>query len=330
MGKVARIQKSNKIKPYSKYANLAAGVAGIAAKVAERYANSATGTGSSNGTTGTGVTTQNDAKVVYKNRTKKLSRKAKAKVTFARKVKAVMQSKQAPQTVLVNNTMSSAATAAPQQYREAHLGGWHGTGDGASISGCADLFYTFDGNPDVTADKQGKIEIHTAHFDATFSSPTDNTKTLEIDVYEVVHRKFDLRSNLLSVYADADNETLKIDPSKSSISIFSRGATPFDFPVAAKNGHIVMKKTKYLLTGGQAFTYQMSIQKRKTISYEQMKVQEQSSFFWPNYTRSLFILTKATDGSNITGAELVVACTRKYKYALIPLEESNAQDNIVP
>lgn len=238
---------------------------------------------------GIGITTQHDVRRVYRKRSMP-RRKKRGWKNFVNKVNAVDEKDLGTQTFLFNTAVSAAVVTDAQILLSAALysdksstATW--LNDLRQMSG---KFNT--GNPtaaaDLTVQNTTKIIFKSAVLDITIRNMSDNGSgtlldiPLEVDVYEITMSRGEDDS---SVVADTDlqsflrrgsDDTLQIGGGTNvanDLSIDVRGATPWECPQALSMYRMkILKKTKYFLSSGQTFTYQMRDPKRHVMSYAKM------------------------------------------------------------
>lgn len=119
---------------------------------------------------------------------------------------------------------------------------------------------------------QRKYVFKSCVLDITFRAPASfpigttggnqvmvpNTK-IEFDLYEVVYKQDAEKDTFEALWDAADAQTPVVRPNppvaNASISRVDVGATPFQFPELCRT-ITILKKTKYFIDPGQAFTYQ--------------------------------------------------------------------------
>lgn len=238
---------------------------------------------------GIGVTTQHDVRRVYRKKTMP-RRKKKGWKSFINKVNAVDEKDLGTQTFLFNTSVTTSTQTDNQLLLSAALYSDKSTA-GTWLNDIRTMSSKFNtGNPtaaaDLTVQNTTKIIFKSAVLDITIRNMSSNDVgtlldiPLEVDVYEMTMSRGEDDS---SVVADTDlqtflrrgsDDTLQIGggtTAANDLSIDVRGATPWECPQALSMFRMkILKKTKYFLSSGQTFTYQMRDPKRHVMSYAKM------------------------------------------------------------
>lgn len=269
---------------------------------------------------GAGVTQQYDKSAQYTY--KKMPYRKKAK--YVRKVKnfkSLQLQQLACQIFIRNATLTGGAAAALQGATAIHLCGMNQS----SETGGDDMLALCDRSaPEIGVDvpfsdprkastTNSSFIIDSAILDITFRNTGLNG--LEVDVYHIMyHKDYENFPGLGSLLANGqipDGNTSSVE----NITITNRGVTPFDFPLATKQGLKVLKKTKYFVPTGNTFTYQLKNRKNKTINTRDIKSGD-SQFRKAYLTESLLFVGKTVVGSEGEGT-WAIGATRRYAYRIL-------------
>jgi len=291
---------------------------------------------------GQGVTVQHDARTIY--RSKRMPRRRrKIWKRFTNKVHAVAEKDMGSRTVVFNYADVFTNTT----------GGNHGVAymalyPGASDTGTTGKVWLNDltnmsgyentGNPTaaagITIDNNTKWVFKSAILDITFrnsstlnvggvQTPASEAK-LEVDVYEFISGKVwqdtgSTSQTAVDAFGKGSSNTLNIGGAGTGIDISTRGATPWDIPMALGYYKIkILRKTKYFVNNGDTFTYQIRDPKRRVMMQESM--QRIGGPNVPRWTRHLLVIFKLVPGLTVGSApatyteSLTFGLTRKYFY----------------
>lgn len=283
-------------------------------------------------TSGQGVTSQYDRKLIYRKKRmprfkKKLWRKFKNKVT------AVSTKTLGSNTVVRNNLIQFDFGLTPTNltkqlvfqlalYPMQNTGGVDYLNDLSSI--CTN---------DSRVKNSTKLIFMSGILDLTIRPQTlrgtenvNPTLSAEIDIYEMSMSGAtgitNEASSLLDAFVKADTDTDKIPGSAVSLTLDSRGATPWDLPEALSQHRIkIWKKTKYFLSSEQTMTYQVRDPKTHIFTQDQLP-SGTTSVTKPGMTKYLLIIAKPIPGYSYPGAgnndilRVNVGVTRKYLYKI--------------
>lgn len=237
------------------------------------------------------LTTQYDARRLY--RYKRMPRrKRRAWVRFTRKVKAVTNLL-ANQYLSYTSTANQSPSAGSQAFGYALLYGVNGVTPG---HGNDDLFKIY---PDLgfAAIEQFKLHFKSATLDAEWSTPTTNTSSVTLDIYEVMCRK-DIAASTANNLSDLFFEGIAaLSPTPGSGFVLSAtqvGVTPFMSKLFCQNVKI-LSKTRVLMSPGQTCHREVRDPKNRTIQWTDQMNHIMSKAGW---TRGFFWVAEAvTDGS---------------------------------
>lgn len=269
---------------------------------------------------GKGITTQFDRNTQYvKNRMPRYKRKQW--VRFCRKVDAVISKKLGTRTVIFNDQLGVTIPNTAQQILTTCLYGFDGATDSATNCGSRDVLTILNNDPTITKTGtppinpvNGKITFKSAIMDLTISNnPAEQNGPLEVDIYEIHHKKFIQNTTLQGSFVDGESNTTPISGAGVGVSLQVRGATPFDVPMTmSQDGLTIYKKTKYFIPVNGTVTYQ--IRDPRNIQLSADNLNGNSGFAWPGKTRSLLIVAKNVVGFNQASNSIAIGVTRKYSY----------------
>jgi len=288
---------------------------------------------------GQGVTVQHDARQIYRKKSMPRRRK-KVWKRFVRKIHAVAEKELGSRMVVFNKT-NEFTNATNGNHGIAYLGIY--TANGTSDSWMSDLNQISalenPTNPTFalgsTVYDTTKFLFQSAVLDVTFrntsyTNGTPNTLNsackLEVDVYEILSGRewtdaSATNSSINSALSRGATLQLNIGGTGTALSTSLRGATPFEFPAALGYYRMkILKKTKYFVSNGDTFTYQIRDPRRRVIYQERMEQIEGGNL--PRWTRHLFIVFKAVPGIIVSASTgdtteaLSIGMTRKYFYKI--------------
>lgn len=272
---------------------------------------------------GQGVTNQYDKKLVYRKR--RMPRYKKRRwIKYCKKVNAVAEKDLGTKTVVFSDAVqTSNSTDANNGLSFAYLYG--------AVSGTAyinDLNSIVDAENALSgANATGKLLFQSGVLDVTIqNSSYYNTNveggTLELDIYELTGSKRFLDGSsgrdILGVFSQAASITPAVGgaPLTTSLALTNRGVTPFDLPQAmTEYGIKIWKKTKFILSFGQACTYQVRDPRRHVV--DKAAIDRQLGSNWPGMTRILLIVFKLLPydiSRTAPVAQITMGVTRKYMY----------------
>lgn len=280
-----------------------------AARVGYRAYKSYTRTKAKRATSSPGVTTQHDTKTIYRKK-RMPRRKRKQWAKFSNKVNAVIDSAHATKTMLINNTDALTATAGSQLFASYNIYGMNGT-NGAGTRGNADLV-TVAAN--ITNYK--KMVYKSAILDLTFTNTS--IFPIEMDVYHVRYNNEHEANTPLATFTNAANNTL-VTTGTTSLGVTSRGATPWDFPLALSIARItIVKKTKVFLGPGNCSTYQIRDPRNHGITKYDINNQTAGyNYVKPGITQGVIVIAKNVAGYQASATGMSIGCTQKYSYTYI-------------
>lgn len=265
------------------------------------------------------TTTQHDYRTQY--RKKKMPRYKKRRwLKFQKKVRAVSEKETGTTTVVRNATLDTqTASSGTQQYQTPTLYGMNGT-NFTSSAGNDDIAIILQADNRLTAN--GKMKFTSAVMDITFRnvavSEVNPGSDMELDLYEVMYYDQTKETNAHAIFEQAELATPILAPTSgtnANLTMLSRGATPFDFPLAIKAGKIqIMKKTKVFLAIGNTTTYQFRDPRTHIVGYNEWS--DTTGFVKRKVTRGLIAVFKPVVGS-ANACRLLAGTTRTYRYHVI-------------
>lgn len=306
-----------------------------------------TGTGSRNRTTsGRGITNEYDRKLIYKRRRMPRRRKKLWK-KFVSRVHAASEKDLGSRTILRNERFDEAysytgASTGSQGLVNVALYPCRSAATKTYLDDLNQIFINELASVPVIG-STGKLVFKSAILDMTVcnTSALDITDpqnpapaSLEVDVYEIgAGRRFDknayipANADLLNIFGEANIDTPPVSVGNQQIALSTRGATPWDLPSALSEYRIkIYKKTKFFLSAGQTFTYQMRDPKRHVIDLQRINSSNPTANL-PGLTRWLLLIFKPTpctrtdSDTNPDIIRLSVGVTRKYLYKVVQQNE---------
>lgn len=281
---------------------------GRAVQTAVSRSSTATQTTSKRNYSAPGVTSQYDAKLVYRKR--RMPRwKKRAWRKFSRKTNAVIEKGLGNRIVLYNNADDVTSAGNFQGFSTWTIYGLNGT-DIAANRGNKDVSDVFA----TASTSASKLIFKSAILDITMTNKgTNNTFGLEVDLYHVVYWNECGKPNFNDVHAASVAETGML-PGKGALSLVNRGCTPFDLPQLLRKTRMrILKKMKYFLGPNEAATYQIRDSRNRRISGANLG-SINTEFIQPGMTQGLLIVHKPVAGYQASAGILSVGCTRKYSF----------------
>jgi len=268
---------------------------------------------------GQGVTNQHDKSVQYRKKT--APRRIKKKARRSRKSHEWNLLKDlAPQSCIRNSTITGtfAAGNTDQYAVSACIYGLNGSADSVNQAGYQDVSIILNADPQTDGAFE-KCIFSTAILDLTFTNTALVQHTLEVDVYEIVFTRQNSGVTLISDYNAAFAATPSTGGGVAVSNFNSRGITPFEAPLASAQGYKVMKKTKYFVSAGNCFTYQIKDKSNKWLTGHQWKNSAAASEAqWRWKTRNLLFIAKPITGTPAANAgSFSIGATRKYMYKVL-------------
>lgn len=266
------------------------------------------------GVSGIGVTNQYDRSQVYRKKRMPL-RKRRQWRKFVKKVGAVTEKDFGTNTIVRNSVGFGQAVSGSQGLIDVTLYGKDGTNTSTSF-GNSDLKDIYAN--DLNTVPSSKFKFCSAVMDVTCVNNSTSTEVnantgLEVDVYEISYRKVASASSLSVMLAS--NSAQLINSGNPTLAITDRGVTPFDLPdVLSRYGITIHKKTKFFISKGQQFTYQ--IRDPKSYTWQKDFIDDGNDDFQiANVTKSLAIIYKGLpDPLYAMTPVLNIGVTRKYMY----------------
>lgn len=296
-----------------------------------------------NTTSGVGVTTQHDARLIYRKRTMPAFKK-RAWKGFVRKVNAVSEKELGNRTVVFNisearNNTTSGNCADGAFYLYPFVSTTSYANDIANVSGFEN---TLDPTAaaGVTIDPSSKYLFQSAVLDLTVrntskgngGTATENPR-MELDVYEITMSRdkgnYNV-NNFLEVLNTNVTTTRSIGGGGTEIIRNQRGVTPWELSFAlSRFGLKIWKKTKYTLSQGETFTYQVRDPKRYQITRNELSTV--NGFNRRGMTRIIYMQGKLVPGLTVGSAvdtyteSFTVGLTRKYMYKVEGVNDDRTQ-----
>lgn len=269
---------------------------------------------------GLGVTQQYDRNVQYVR--KSAPRRIKKRARKSRKNHEWNLIKDlGSNSVLRNSTIGGSWTAGTttQFSCAAALYGLRGTADGATECGFRDVLTIVGTDPGIDAQNE-KFMFTTGIMDITYTNTSVVQFTQEVDVYEIIFTGRNSGPTLVTDY----NAAFDLTPAHSlggvAVDNFApRGITPFECPLASARGYKVIKKTKYFISAGNCFTYQIKDKGNKWLHGHNLQNAEANfEAQWRYKTRNVLFIAKPITGTPVANAgSFSIGVTRKYLYKTI-------------
>lgn len=267
---------------------------------------------------GSGVTTQYDAKTVYRRKSMPKGKKKRWR-KFVKKVHAAQDSSVATRSVILNNALQIGGTGnTTQAVGVISLYGWRGVTSVDAV-GSRDIqnITTRDAQMDEVSEK---YKFTTGILDITGNNLGGSP--LEVDIYEIIYtgRSVLNNDNLALEYTqhltNTPTQPAGTGGAMAAPTIFTRGWTPFNCSLASIKGFKIIKKKKYLLAEGNTFTYQIRDSKSHWFDGVENQGTNGGEFAKRYVTKMLFIIAKPVTGAISDEYELQVGCTRSYHYKI--------------
>lgn len=281
-------------------------------------------------TSGQGVTSQYDKKVIYRKRYMPRYKKRRWR-KFKNRVLAVSTKSLGSNTVVRNSLIQSTLALIPgndvvQNFVQLAL---YGVRSGSDWLNDLNEIST-----DTRLSATSKIIFQSAVLDITMraqSIPSSGIATgnpsigLEVDVYEIIWNgptgQIGEANNLEGAFNVGATDTAVIPGQTNALVPTNRGWTPFDANAALSQHRIkILKKTKYFLSAEQTATYQIRDPKSHIFSKDSIPGGDSTN--WPGITRWIWIQWKPIPGYNYIlspnndQARLNIGVTRKYMYKI--------------
>lgn len=262
---------------------------------------------------GQGVTSQYNSTTVYRKR--RVSRRKRARFVKRFKLHQAMTMKSfGLRSVTLNDRWSAESSVGLDQVARTAVALYGGTS--TSGRGFSDVGSLFSGVANTTAEEMTTttdLHFSSAVLDVTVTNTAAYPS--EIDVYEIwVWRgqATTASQDIIAAFDDAaTQQTTLTGYSQPDISM--RGVTPFEMPNFFKAyGARIIKKKKYLISAGNAFTYQLRDPRNHKVN--RTMVSETSSWVVPGMTKCLVIQSKIIPGYPDTTAKVNVGATRTYRW----------------
>lgn len=289
--------------------NYARGIA-TAARMGFRAYRSYTKTNTKRGSSGVGVTSQHDAKTIYRKK-RMPRRKRKAWGKFSKKVHAVLDKSTGTKTHLKNNVDALSAATGSQVFATYNMYGMNGA-DLLGSRGNADLVAIFSNY--INADK---LILKSAVLDITIEN-TNSVEPIEVDIYHVRYNNEHEANTPLATFINGASNAV-VPSGKTAVSILDRGASPFDIPLALSIGRItIVKKTKVFLGVRNSTTYQIRDPRNRMVTKYDINNQTTGyNYVKPGMTQGIILIAKNTPGGAGATTFMSVGCTTKYSYGIL-------------
>lgn len=294
-------------------------VASLARLAVRKWRSRTTTKQKSKNTSEPGVTNEYQVKTIYRRR--RMPRYKKKKwVSFYKKTSAVIDSRLATKTMLINDAYDVTNVINEQTFSAYMLYGLYGQDKNG-----------FAGNSDVARVLQNYPVTSTAIFKSAIMDMTlvnKGTISLEVDLYHVVFWKKNNDKNFDDTVTRAVAET-DLTAGTTTLSLKTRGATPFDIPqIMRQTGMKILKKIKYFLGAGNCATYQIrdARNRRFPTSALPANLAVNEEFILPGWTQGIIVVHKPVAGFQNQAAPISIGCTRKYAYAT--MESSNYEGGL--
>lgn len=274
---------------------------------------------------GSGVTSQYDKATQYRRKVapKRIKRKCRK---LAKNYEWNLIRSLGTNTWLRNSSLfgSWVAGATTQFAVNACLFGLRGSGDSPVQAGFQDLQQIL--GQDTSMDNAFEKAIFSSGvMDITYTNTSTVQFTQEVDVYEIIFVGRTSGGTCLIDYNAQFTATPTIGLGTAIGDFSPRGVTPFECPGASSMGYRVIKKTKYFISAGNCFTYQIRDSKNKWLEGSEFWVTSQSGESqWRAKTRNVLFISKPISGTPAGNAgSFSIGVTRKYMYKV--LQKNNNQ-----
>lgn len=275
-----------------------------------------------------GVSTQHDTQLIYR-RKGMPKRKRRQWKRFINKVKAVNLKATGTSSVVQNDQVNEYETYDPSANRYQTLAGacLYGRASNQPTGGWNDLDDMYAGDTRVLSGP-GKILFTSAILDVTITNTAANSVNLEVDLYHVICKKAGLPKDMTSkpadYFANAATATGNVPGSATGLTIYQRGVSPFEIPVAiSTGGWKIIKKIKHFVTNGQSFTYQIRDPRNWVFKVDDYAIgasaRDHLSNYVPGKTQFIMVIAKPVAGQTSTNNTnlITMGITRKYSYKII-------------
>lgn len=313
---------------------------------------------------GQGITTQHDARLIYRKSNMPRRRKRRWR-SFVNRVNAVSERELGTRTVVFSGVYTrSNGTPGLQTDGAVYLYGFRSTTNGPpggdDIQRIGQMENEANTNQDAgnTVYASTKYMFHSAVLDITVRNTSgawtanpgggpriltpDFRAKLEVDVYEMVcnfeGRSLDIEpANIMDLMNRNADETLPIGGTggaNAEVLRNNRGVTPWDLSFFLSRFRVkILRKTKYTVNNQDSFTYQVRDPRRRTITNDEMD--STPSFNKPGWTRIVYIVAKLAPGLTLGGAtgsgsdeyleQYTIGVTRKYMYKIEGVNEDRTR-----
>lgn len=251
---------------------------------------------------GAGVTNQLDKSVQFV---------AKRKKSKGKKAKAKSQALALfPKQTLLRNSSITGITSSPTSQQCVYMNLYSNYGElDATVGDCGtrDLYSMFTS---MSAAPSEVYHFLNARLDCTITNVSG--EFTEYDVYE-----YKWRGDAINVASMFAFQTIAASQSNAIgsglVTMQTRGATPFQFGLFTKSVQI-LKKTKYLIAPGQAFTYVMNDYRNHVVNVQDvLSDTAATSFPMKGMTCGIAVVAKSQIG-NAANQNSTIGCTRTYTF----------------
>lgn len=273
-------------------------------------------------TTGTGVTTQLDAKTIY--RKKRMPRRQRKRWSnFKNKVKAA-QDDRGTTSITFSDQNNQYITDTVAGYRRNLLQAVHLSGTNGGLYsyelGSQDLLRIVTNDDYVNDNESGKFTMKSAIMDVTITNPTPSGENqyhgaLEVDLYEISYgKKRPNMDSITAIWNQGIGNTTAAIAAYPKATIAYRGVSPFEMCESMSVGGMkILKKTKYFISEGHSVSYQMR-DPRNTV-YNVSDIKNPQVGYIGKRTRTILLVAKPVDViADNTIFNLLTKTSRHYKY----------------
>lgn len=262
---------------------------------------------------GQGVTTQYNASTVYRKR--RLPRRQRARYVKRFKLHQAMTMKSfGLRNVTYNDRFFEESSAGNDQIARTAVALYGGTSTvNRGFNDIGNLMLNIVNSTDEEITKTTDLHFSSAVLDMTVTNTS--AQPAEIDVYEIWVWRGQANTASVDIITAMDDaavaQTTLTGYTQPDIS--RRGVTPFEMPNFFKAyGARIIRKKKYLISSGNAFTYQLRDARNHKLSRN--LVQETPSWVVPGMTKCLIIQAKTIPGYPDVTAKVNVGVTRTYRW----------------
>lgn len=269
-------------------------------------------------TSGRGVTTQRDSRVIYQKRRMPAGRRRRWK-RFVKRSTFVLNKNLGTQSMVYNSTYTqNPSILSPNDAAYTSLALY--SANGALYN--QDLYNIF--NYYSTNYPRVLMNFKSAVLDLTLQNYTDEGEeptptAIELDIYQIVTRRSiptNEATTFSTLYETGFTKAAGYGGAPALVAT-NRGATPFQAPLFTSFVKVI-KKTKYFIPPGGTITYQMRDAKERRITGDHIT----ENFAFKGITRGILIVYKNTTSNGIL-PKIRIGATRTYAF-VIPRKEDVA------